>query len=60
MFVTQQQLMKKTNNNDSFLGLYVTNDIKKSLGKIAKSEHRSLSGMVRVIVERYLSKQKPK
>jgi hypothetical protein len=52
--------MKKTNNNDSFLGLYVTNDIKKSLGKIAKSEHRSLSGMVRVIVERYLNKQKPK
>jgi len=51
--------MKKT-NNDSFLGLYVTNDIKKSLEKLAKSEHRSISGMVRVIVERYLNKQKPK
>jgi predicted transcriptional regulator len=51
--------MKKTNNT-FFLGLYVTGDIKRSLEKIAKAEHRSLSGMVRTIVEQYLNKQKPK
>jgi predicted DNA-binding protein len=48
------------NNNDSFLGLYVTKEIKKSLEHIAKSEHRSLSGMVRAIIERYLNTQKQK
>jgi hypothetical protein len=49
--------MKNTNNN-TYLGLYLPAGVKKKLHALAKSQERSISGLVRVIVEQYLSKQK--
>ena len=47
--------MKKPNNNNTFLGLYLPASCKKKLEILAKSQQRSVSGLVRVIVEQYLS-----
>lgn len=49
--------MKKLNNNNTFLGLYLPATCKKKLETLAKSQQRSVSGLVRVIVEQYLNKK---
>jgi len=48
--------MKKSNNN-TFLGLYIPANCKKQLEGLARTQQRSVSGLVRVIVEQYLNKK---
>lgn len=49
--------MKKSNNN-TFLGLYLPEKYKKMLEELAHEQQRSVSGLVRVIVEQYLNQKK--
>lgn len=39
------------------MGLYLPLPVKKKLTALAKSQERSISGLVRIIVEQYLNKQ---
>lgn len=49
--------MNRKTNNNTFLGLYIPANCKKRLEALANSQQRSVSGLVRVIVEQYLSKK---
>ena len=48
----------KNQNNNKYLGLYLPEEAKKKLEEIARVQQRSVSGLVRIIVEQYLKTPK--
>jgi len=46
------------NQNNKYLGLYLPEDAKKKLEELARLQQRSVSGLVRIIVEQFLKTQK--
>lgn len=50
----------KTKNNKKVLGVYVDDQTKKELSRMAKESHRSTSAMVALILEQYIKSEEKK